>query len=45
MNKSSTILDGDSKGWPSLLLEDEGNVVAFAATNLGDVSPGIEGPC
>ena len=46
MNKSSTILDGDSKGWPSILLEDEGNmkVVAFAATNLGDVSPGIEGP-
>ncbi|CBY33757.1 unnamed protein product [Oikopleura dioica] len=46
MNKSNTLINGCVKGWPSKMMEDEfgeGFVGAFAATNLGDVSPNTDG--
>jgi len=55
MNSSNTLLSGDNKGYASYLAERHVNgnstmpgtgdfVAAFASTNLGDVSPNIDGP-
>ncbi|CAE7435583.1 dcd2B [Symbiodinium microadriaticum] len=54
MNNTNTLVSGDNKGYASYLLEKDYNkgaatgqgsfVSAFAATNLGDVSPNTAGP-
>jgi neutral ceramidase len=53
MNNTNTLVNGDNKGYASYLLEKDYNkgslpgmgpfVAAFAATNLGDVSPNTQG--
>eukprot|EP01063_Lacrimia_lanifica_P027488 TRINITY_DN3867_c0_g1_i2.p1 TRINITY_DN3867_c0_g1~~TRINITY_DN3867_c0_g1_i2.p1 ORF type:complete len:725 (+),score=274.66 TRINITY_DN3867_c0_g1_i2:123-2177(+) len=54
MNNTNGLISGDNKGWASYLFEKAQNppgtrtgegafVAAFAATNLGDVSPNING--
>jgi neutral ceramidase len=55
MNKTNTLVSGDNRGYASYLYEKEMGgadvdagkgdyVAAFAATNLGDVSPNTAGP-
>lgn len=54
MNNTNTLISGDNKGYASYLFEKDFNgdalpgqgsfVGAFAATNLGDVSPNTAGP-
>ncbi|CAG0918302.1 unnamed protein product [Notodromas monacha] len=54
MNNTNTLVSGDNKGVASMLFEQALNpeslpgqgkfVAAFAASNLGDVSPNIQGP-
>ena len=49
MNKTNTLINGDVKGWASDILETEFKgtydkfIAAFCSTNLGDVSPNIDG--
>ena len=44
MNKSQTLINGDVKGWASQIVEKEtGIITGFCSTNLGDVSPNING--
>merc|ERR1712072_404086 len=55
MNNTNKLISGDNKGYASYLFEESMNpqgtlpgtgefVAAFAATNLGDVSPNTRGP-
>jgi len=55
MNNTNRLISGDNKGYASLLLEREFNgpgslpgkgpfVAAFSNSNLGDVSPNLDGP-
>lgn len=54
MNNTNRLLSGDNKGYASMLFEYQMNpsarpgkgdfVAAFAASNLGDVSPNTKGP-
>lgn len=52
LNNTNTLISGDNKGWASQVVERKFNkdlpgkgpfVAAFAATNLGDVSPNTDG--
>mmetsp|Transcript_1911 Transcript_1911/g.3344 ORF Transcript_1911/g.3344 Transcript_1911/m.3344 type:complete len:677 (+) Transcript_1911:373-2403(+) len=45
MPKSNTLINGDNKGYASILFESyfPNFVAAFASTNLGDVSPNVRG--
>lgn len=45
MNKSQTLINGDVKGWASQIVEKENSdlIAGFCSTNLGDVSPNING--